>query len=153
MGEFGAFYGCLSRDVKSSIIGDLGMPTNCDAESLLLSVIYALKDLRNSIAHNAIVVDVRFKTGKVSAGIGRLLKSQAEIDYVNFADITDYVILVVYLLSLMGVSKTERKRVLADYESILDRYKLELPPVIFGALVRTETAKKLKQTRVFVTRN
>lgn len=84
---------------------------------------------------------------------GRLLKSQAEIDYVNFADITDYVILVVYLLSLMGVSKTERKRVLADYESILDRYKLELPPAIFGALVRTETAKKLKQTRVFVTRN
>ena len=153
LGEFGAFYGCLSRDVKSSIIGDLGMPTNCDAESLLLSIIYALKDLRNSIAHNAIVVDVRFKTGKVSAGIGRLLKSQAEIDYVNFADITDYVILVVYLLSLMGVSKTERKRVLADYESILDRYKLELPPAIFGALVRTETAKKLKQVRFFVTRN
>lgn len=129
------------------------MPTNCDAESLLLSTIYALKDLRNAIAHNAIVVDVRFKTGKVSAGIGRLLKSQAGIDYVNFADITDYVILVVYLLSLMGVSKTERKRVLTDYEAILDRYKLELPSAIFGALVRTETAKKLKQTRVFVTRN
>ena len=64
-----------------------------------------------------------------------------------------YVILVVYLLSLMGVSKTERKRVLADYEPILDRYKLELPPAIFGALVRTETAKKLKRVRFFVTRN
>lgn len=152
MGEFGAFYGCLSQSVKRSIIVNLGMPTNCDAEKLLLAIIYALKDLRNAIAHNAIVVDVRFKTGGVSARVGNLLKQHAEVDFVNFTDITDYIILVVYLLTLMGVSKTERKRVVSEYEAILAKYKKELPASIYGALIRTETGKKLQQTKDFVTR-
>ena len=49
------------------------MPSQFDSEALLLSIIFSLKDLRNAIAHNAIVSDVRFKTGGISKNVGKLL--------------------------------------------------------------------------------
>lgn len=153
LGEFGNFYACLNRPVKTAIVTDLGMPSQYDSESLLLSIIYLLKDLRNAIAHNAIVSDVRFKSGGISNVIGKLLKSEAGIDSVNFSDITDYVILIVYLLSLLGFSKTDRKRLISDYEAILLKYRKELPSGIYGKLVRTETPNKLKMLKKYVTKS
>lgn len=153
LGEFGNFYACLDRPIKGAIVTDLGMPSQFDSEALLLSIIYALKDLRNAIAHNAIVSDVRFKTGGVSKNVGKLLKSETGIDSVNFSDITDYVILVVYLLGLLKLPKTDRKRLVSDFEGILIRYKKELPLGIYGSFVRTETQDKLKLMKKHVTKS
>lgn len=150
LGEFGNFYACLDRPIKSAIIADLGMPAQFDSEALLLSIIFSLKDLRNAIAHNAIVSDVRFKTGGISKNIGKLLKSEAGIDSINFSDITDYVILVVYLLGLLKLPKTDRKRLVSGYEGILLRYKKELPRGIYGHFVRTEAQNKLKLLKKYV---
>jgi abortive infection bacteriophage resistance protein len=151
LGEFGNFYACLDRPIKGAIVTDMGMPSQYDSESLLLSIIFALKDLRNAIAHNAIVSDVRFKTGDISKNVGKLLKSETNIGLINFSDITDYVILVVYLLGLLKLPKTNRKRLVSDYEGILLRYKKELPLGIYGSFVRTETQKKLKLLKIYVT--
>lgn len=129
------------------------MPSQYGSEALLLSIIFALKDLRNAIAHNAIVSDVRFKTGDISKNVGKLLKSETNIDLINFSDITDYVILVVYLLELLKLPKTDRKRLVSDYEGILLRYKKELPPGIYGSFVRTETQNKLKLLKIYVTKS
>lgn len=153
LGEFGNFYACLDRPVKNAIVADLGMPSQYDSEALLLSIIFSLKDLRNAIAHNAIVSDVRFKSGGISSGIGKLLKSETGIDSVNFSDITDYIILIVYLLSLLGLSKTDRKRLIPDYDAILSKYRKELPLEIYGRLVRTETSGKLKRLKKYVTKS
>lgn len=152
LGEFGNFYACLDRPIKSAIVADLGMPAQFDSEALLLSIIFSLKDLRNAIAHNAIVSDVRFKTGGISKNIGKLLKSEAGIDSINFSDITDYVILVVYLLGLLKLKlpKTDRKRLVSGYEGILLRYKKELPRGIYGHFVRTEAQNKLKLLKKYV---
>ena len=150
LGEFGNFYACLDRPIKSAIVADLGMPAQFDSEALLLSIIFSLKDLRNAIAHNAIVSDVRFKTGGISKNIGKLLKSEASIDSINFSDITDYVILVVYLLGLLKLPKTDRKRLVSGYEGILLRYKKELPRGIYGHFVRTEAQNKLKLLKKYV---
>lgn len=150
LGEFGNFYACLDRPIKSAIVADLGMPAQFDSEALLLSIIFSLKDLRNAIAHNAIVSDVRFKTGGISKNIGKLLKSEAGIDSINFSDITDYVILVVYLLGLLKLPKTDRKRLVSGYEGILLRYKKELPRGIYSHFVRTEAQNKLKLLKKYV---
>ena len=153
LGEFGNFYACLALPIKSAIVDDLGMPSQFDSESILLSIIFSLKDLRNAIAHNAIVVDVRFRTGGISKNIGKLLKHETGIDSINFSDITDYVILVVYFLGLLELSKTERKRLISDYEGILLRYKKELPREIFGSFVRTETQNKLNLLKKYVSKS
>lgn len=150
LGEFGNFYARLDRPIKTAIVRDLGMPTSYDSEALLLAIVFLLKDLRNAIAHNAIVLDVRFKSGGASSGIGKLLNSETGVKSINFSDITDYIVLIAYLLGLFGFSKTERKALVSGYETILSRYKKELPPGIYGKFVRTETAGKLKLVLRFV---
>ena len=64
LGNFGSFYDCLDRRVKTKIVRDLGMPTNLDSELRLKDIIFALKDFRNAIAHNGVVLDVRFQSGR-----------------------------------------------------------------------------------------
>lgn len=100
-----------------------------------------------------IVSDMRFKTGGISKSVGKLLKSETGIDSVNFSDITDYVILVVYLLGLLKLPKTDRKRLVSDYEGILLRYKKELPRTIYGSFVRTETQNKLELLKKHVAKS
>ncbi|TPF95306.1 hypothetical protein EP30_10985, partial [Bifidobacterium sp. UTCIF-39] len=65
LGTFGMFYQCLAPRLKASIVGDLNLPSNYDSAAILGSSIFALKDLRNAIAHNGVVMDVRFKQAKV----------------------------------------------------------------------------------------
>lgn len=150
LGNFGAFYDCLDRRVKTAIVRDLGMPTNLESELRLKDIIFALKDFRNAIAHNGVIVDVRFKSGSINTGMAQLLKQETGVGKIDFTDITDYVILLVYLMRCMGFTKTECKQLVAGYESILEKYRAELPFIIYSKLIKTSAHGKLTALRQFV---
>jgi len=150
LGEFGTFYGCLDKRVKSLIVSDIGMPTNLDSEGLLGDVIFVLKDLRNAIAHNGVVLDVRFKSGKINTGVGNLIEVQMGIKQVDFSDITDYVVLLIYLMKKMQFTKTECRQFINGYVGIVERYRSELPTTIYTQFIRTSTRNKLKAAQRFV---
>lgn len=150
LGNFGAFYNCLDRRVKTAIVHDLGMPTNLESELRLKDIIFALKDFRNTIAHNGVIVDVRFKSGSINTGVAQLLKQETGVGKIDFTDITDYVILLVYLMRRMGFTKTECKQLVAGYESILEKYRAELPFIIYSKLIKTSAHGKLNALRQFV---
>lgn len=150
LGNFGAFYDCLDRRVKTAIVRDLGMPTNLESELRLKDIVFALKDFRNTIAHNGVIVDVRFKSGSINAGVAQLLKQETGVGKIDFTDITDYVILLVYLMRCMGFTKTECKQLVAGYESILEKYRAELPFIIYSKLIKTSAHGKLTALRQFV---
>ena len=62
MGDFGYLLSCLTFDVRDDISKRLGLTVSCDTNrQLIYKYIYTLKDLRNAIAHNAVVVDTRFR--------------------------------------------------------------------------------------------
>lgn len=150
LGNFGAFYDCLNKRVKSRIAKDLGMPTNLESELILKEIIFALKDLRNATAHNSTVLDVRFQTGAVGNGIAQLLKQETGVGKIDFTDITDYVVLATYLMSCMGMSKTECKRFVGDYEAITERYRAALPFNIYSLNIQTTAKAKLAAPRRFI---
>ena len=150
LGSFGVFYQCLNKRVKSAIVRDLGMPTNLESERRLGEIIFALKDLRNAIAHNGVIVDTRFQTGSINTGVTQLLRQEAKVGKVDFNDITDYVILLVYLMRSMGFTKTECKQFISGYESIIERYRAELPIGIYSMLIDTNAKNKLTAIRQFV---
>ena len=150
LGNFGAFYDCLDRRVKTAIVRDLGMPTNLESELRLKDIIFALKDFRNAIAHNGVIVDVRFKSGSINTGVAQLLKQETGVGKIDFTDITDYVILLVYLMRRMGFTKTECKQLVAGYESVLEKYRAELPFIIYSKLIKTSAHGKLTALRQFV---
>lgn len=150
LGNFGSFYDCLDDRVKTSIVQDLGMPSNLDSKTRLKEIIFALKDFRNAIAHNGVVLDVRFQSDDISTGLTQLLKQEMDIGKVDFNDITDYAILLVYLMRCMNFTRTECRQLLTSYEAIINRYHAILPFDIYSRLVRTDPRGKIVAARRYV---
>lgn len=137
--------------MKTSIVRDLGMPTNLESELRLSDIVFALRDLRNAIAHNGVIVDVRFKSGAVSTGVAQLIKQEETgVGKIDFGDITDYIVLLVYLMRRMGFTKTECKQLVSGYEAVLEKYRSELPFNMYSKLIRTTARGKLIALRRFV---
>ncbi|WP_452040411.1 Abi family protein [Adlercreutzia rubneri] len=150
LGNFGSFYDCLDRRVETVIVRDLGMPTNLDSELRLKEIVFALKDFRNAIAHNGVVLDVRFQSGAINTGVSQLLKQETGVGKIDFTDITDYVILLVYLMRRMGFTKTECKQLIAGYEAIIEHFRAELPINVYSRIIKTTARGKLTALRQFV---
>ena len=150
LGNFGVFYSCLKRSVKLNIAHDLMLPSNFDCAGLLERLIFSLKDLRNAIAHNSAVYDVRFKRAKVGGQLGQMLSAETGVKEIDFQTITDYVILIVYLLRRMKVSKTECKQVIRGYSTSLELLRSSLKSSDYHKIVKTDARSKLRQLRQFV---
>ena len=66
---------------------------------------YLIKALRNSIAHNDVVFDVRFKDTKVASSLCKFLGNEINCQNIDFNTITDYIILISFLLKSYGLPK------------------------------------------------
>ena len=153
LGNFGSFYDCLNKRVKTSIVNDLGMPTNLESERRLRDIIYALKDLRNAVAHNGVILDVRFRTSSINTGVAQLLKQELGVAGIDFADITDYIVLITYLMRQIRLTKTECKQFISGYETILESIHAELPFNIYSKIIKTDARRKLRAARYFLSRD
>lgn len=151
LGNFGVFYGCLHDDVKSAICDDLHMPRgNFDSPSTLNKMIFAFKDLRNAVAHNGIILDVRFKTGRVSKAVGELLGFEMGTADISFEEITDYILLIAYLMARLGFTKTECRQLIQGYREITERYRKILPYAIYSQFIGSRTRSKLGAAELFI---
>lgn len=93
---------------------------SCDANcKLIYKYVYALKDLRNAIAHNDVVYDTRFRKMDPSRSMKQCLILEMGLPYINFKTIGDYIILVCYCLKfLLKATKTEIKSFIKEFEKI-----------------------------------
>lgn len=143
LGNFGNFLACLDPAVKGVVTADLKMPTNVDAARILVSIIFLLKDLRNAVAHNGAVFDVRFRSGRVSQELVLMLEKETGVSGISFGSITDYVLLVVYLLRAMGFSKTECRRFVNAFRAATETLRATVPAAIFLKIIRTDNRRKI----------
>ena len=99
LGDFGNFVSCMNINIKKKVSIDLKLNQPCDTNGILTEkIIYLLKDLRNSVAHNNVIFDCRFKTNSVNNALKKGLEIDTSIPNVTFDTIVDYIILIVYLL-------------------------------------------------------
>lgn len=123
MGDLGYLLSCLTYNVRDDISKRLGINLSCDTDrQLIYKYIYTLKDLRNAIAHNAVVFDTRFRNIDITSAMKQCLKLDIGLPYVNFKSIGDYIILMCYYLKLLKVPKTEIKAFVREFEKITDNY-------------------------------
>jgi abortive infection bacteriophage resistance protein len=116
LGEFGTLYECACTDVKVYVSNIMKLPTNLDADGMNTQFfIYTVKDLRNAIAHNNVIFDTRFKTGKIDKRLSNLLENEIGITNIDFKYIDAYVIMIVYFLRKMGETKTACKQFISQY--------------------------------------
>lgn len=119
MGDFGFLLSCLTIDIRYDISKRLGLNLASDTDrQLVYKYIYTFKDLRNAIAHNAVVFDTRFRNMDPSSSMKQCLKNEIGLPYVNFKTIGDYIILVSYYLKLLRVPKTEIKSLLESLKKL-----------------------------------
>lgn len=153
LGEFGNFLKSLRPNTKKLISKSLKLNQTCDSDSRLVSrIVFILKDLRNAVAHNGIIFDTRFKTQDIDRSVVSCLEIDTGIKHIDFTSIVDYQILSIYVLKCLGVTKTDLRKYILQFESHLEILHQKIPANIYMAIVHSETKSKLASLKSFVKR-
>lgn len=151
LGEFGHFVSCLNKPCREQISRSIGIRQNDDKNAMIPQrLIYATKDLRNSIAHNDVVFDARFRTGNIDRQLINAIKNTTGVKNIRFDSITDYIILIIYQLKLLGVSKMDMKRLIVDYTDCVERLRESIPTNIFNQIIYTDNRQKVDALRAYI---
>ncbi|MBS5675234.1 MAG: Abi family protein [Clostridium sp.] len=151
MGDFGYLLCCLTYDVRDDISRRLGINISCDtSRQLIYKYIYALKDLRNAIAHNAVIFDTRFRESSVSKPMKQCLQFEIGLPYVNFKTIGDYVILMCYYLKLLDVPKTDIKAFIREFEKITKHYRTSVSTYVSSIVIHPDLDSRMELLKKFI---
>ena len=151
MGDFGFFLSCLTYTARNSISEQLGFDISYDTyRQLIFKYIYALKDLRNAVAHNSVVFDTRFSGIDPTRAMKCCLVQEIGLPFVNFKSIEDYVILMCYFLKMLKVPKGEIKAFIREFEKIVDDYKNVVSPAIASIVVRSDLPARMGILKNFI---
>ena len=113
-------------------------------------IIYLIKSLRNSIAHNDVVFDVRFKDGKIDTKLCKYLENEIGCTRIEFRTITDYILIISLLLKKYGITKFEINRFINDYERIIEEFRNKIPINIYNKIIYSDTKNKLVYLRKYI---
>lgn len=144
-GEFGQLVSCLDVNVKKNISTNIGFYTSHDRDGKLPElIVMTLKDLRNAVAHNDPVFDVRFKTGFINYRIQNYITFDTGIVNVDFKSIVEYIILISYLMKLLKVNKNENKKFLRDFMDLCESLRNDIPISVYNKIIPTNTRNKIQ---------
>lgn len=148
LGDFGNLLSCLTYSVRDDISKRLGLNLACDTDrQLVYKYIYTLKDLRNAVAHNAVVFDTRFRNIEPTRAMKECLRQEFSLPYVNFKTIGDYIILMCYYLKLLRVPKTEIKAFIREFEKITADYLKKISDNVAAVVVHPDQAFRMAKVK------
>lgn len=151
LGTFAHFISTLNLSIRKSISADIGFNIAFDSSGKLVeSTIFALKDLRNSIAHNNIIFDTRFKKVNISTTLQKVISQDTKVQNVLFNSITDYIVLVVYILKKLRKTKNELSKLVNDYIKLITELKSKIPNNIYSQIILTNDIQKLNDLKTFI---
>lgn len=141
----------MTYDVRDDISRRLGFNVSCDTDrQLIYKYIYTLKDLRNAIAHNAVIFDTRFRNIDPNHAMKQCLKFEIGLPYVNFKTIGDYMILMCYYLKLLKVPKTEIKTFIRDFEKITENYRKAVNSDVAEIVIHADLNERMSILKDFI---
>ena len=151
MGDFGYLLSCLTYSVRDDISKRIGLNLASDTDrQLLYKYIYTLKDLRNAIAHNAVVFDTRFRNIDPTPAMKQCLINEVGVAYINFKTIGDYVILMCYYLKLLQTPKKEIKAFIRDFEKITVKYRGAVNPSVAAIVIHPDLQGRMATLKNFI---
>lgn len=151
LGEFGHFVSCLNFSCRQAISSKIGIRKSDDSNAMMLQrLIYATKDLRNAIAHNDVVFDTRFRTGRIDKQVCSAISNATGVQGLTFETITDYLVLVVYQLSLLRISKNDMKRLITSFVECTEKLRKSIPTSVYNQIIRTDNNAKIAAMRKFI---
>lgn len=153
LGEFGHFVSCLNYDCRQNISEKIGIQQSDDSNAMMPQrLIYAIKDLRNSIAHNDVIFDTRFRTNAIDSQVSSVIGNATGISNITFETITDYLVLVIYQLKLLGVSKTDMRRLVVSYMELTEKLRNSIPVNVYNQIIHTDNNLKITLLKQYISR-
>lgn len=151
LGEFGNLISTFSVKIRKAISKDIGLNIAFDSGGKLFeNIIFAIKDLRNAIAHNNVIFDTRFKKRNINKTLQKALTSDTNVQDINFNSITDFVILVIYILKKLKKNNKELTKLIIDYLKLIQELKINIPIQIYDQIILTNDINKLNDLKGFV---
>lgn len=151
LGEFGHFVSCLNYPCRQAISVKMGIRQSDDSHAILPQrLIYAVKDLRNAIAHNDVVFDTRFRTGRIDNQVRNAISNATGVSGITFETITDYLVLVIYLVALLKMSKNDMKRLISSFIDCTEKLRKSIPISVYNQIIRTDNNAKIAALRKFI---
>lgn len=151
MGDFGYLLSCLTLNMRERVSKALGINLSADTKcELVYKYVYALKDLRNAVAHNDIVFDTRFRKIDPTRPMKQCLKFETGLPYINFKTIGDYIALVCYYLKLLMVPKDEIQKFIQEYENIVQRYEKNVGRRIRDVVIHPDQKSRIEVLKKFM---
>lgn len=151
LGTFADLIKSLEYKVRLKISKEMGINKAYDTKALFPEkIMYIIKSLRNSIAHNDVIFDVRFKDNNVATSLCDFLKNETGCNNIDFSTITDYIILIAFLLKNYGITKSEINRFINDFEKIIEEFRSKIDISIYNQIIYTDTKKKLSNLKNYV---
>ena len=151
LGEFGHFVSCLNLSSRQAISKKIGIRGSDDHNAMLPQrLIYATKDLRNAIAHNDVIFDTRFRTSNIDKQVCNAISNATGVTGLTFETITDYLVLVVYQLSLLHISKNDQKRLISSFVECSEKLRKSIPTSVYNQIIRTDNNSKITALRKFI---
>lgn len=154
LGDLGYFIRCLNMACRRAISANLGLDAGVNPEFMLpADLVFATRDIRNAIAHNNIIYDARFRTGKVNRRIVTAISRSTGIVDICFDTVTDYLLLIVYQLCLVETSGTELIEIINKFNQLVDILKDSVPLAVFGSIIHPDNRAKIRMLGDFVAKN
>ena len=151
LGTFADLIKSLERNARLKIDKEMKLNIAFDADARFPEkIMYLLKALRNSVAHNDVVFDVRFKDGKIDSTLCKYMENEIGCTNVDFSTITDYILIITLLLKKYGISKTELNRFVNEFENIIEDFRTNIPFNIYSQVIHTDTKAKLTELRKYI---
>lgn len=144
LGEFGNLISTLNLQIRKEISKDIGLNIAFDSNGILVqSIIFMIKELRNAIAHNNVVFDTRFRERNTNKALLKVIENDTKIQKISFNGITDYIILVSYILKKLDKNNNEIYRNINDYLKDVRNLKSCISKKIYDQIIFTSDEQKI----------
>ncbi len=151
LGTFADLIKSLDFKVRNKIDKEMNINIAFDTNAKFPEkIMYLIKSLRNSIAHNDVVFDVRFKDGRIDTKLCKYLENEIGCTNIAFNTITDYVLIISLLLKKYGITKTEINKFVNEYEKSIEEFRNSISISIYNKIIYSDTKNKLAALRSFI---
>ena len=126
---------------------DISIDTN---RNLLSGMLYTIKSLRNSVAHNNIIFDTRFKDRKISPVLKKWIEKETGIQNITLYSLIDYIIIVCCLLKRVDFSSTKAEQLIQAYKKQNQLLQNSVAPAIYTQIVQQNVIQKITTLETYL---
>lgn len=152
LSDLAGFFECLNKTMRENILKQLNMlDISIDTNRMLLSsILYTLKSLRNSVAHNNIIFDTRFKDRKISIILKKWAEKETKIPNITLYSLIDYIIIVCCVLKRIDFSKTRAVKLLEKYKEENQNLSRRLPSNVYRIILQQNVSNKISKLEIYL---